>query len=79
MPYRITATLKDGPILEVQFADRETVDAELRCIGRLRQHRVGLPEIFWKTVDGQRWVFAATEIVGALKVEQVQPVDAVAR
>lgn len=73
VPYRVIATLKSGKVLEVEFADRETVDAELRCIDRGRRFRVGLPEIFWRTTDGERWCFAATEIVGELEVQEALP------
>lgn len=76
MRYLVTATLKSGKVLHHEIPDRETLDASLRCIDRLRQHEVDLPEIFWPTTDGQRWCFAATEIVGELIISELQPAEA---
>lgn len=77
MPFRITANLKDGQALTAQFDDRGTAEAEHRWIERMRS-RVFWPAVSWKTVTGERWVFAPSEIVGELKIQEVQPLEAAA-
>lgn len=73
MLFRVTATLKGGNVLEVEFADRETMEAELRFIERLRRYRWGLPDIFWQTVTGERWCFGVYDIVDGPEAREVQP------
>ncbi len=82
MRHLITARLKqrnttnDGEnprILKVEFPDRDTAEAELRCIERLRRHRCGLPEIFWVTVDGERWCLSVYDLDGELTITPVEP------
>lgn len=78
MSFRITATLKTGNVLEVDVADAAAAEIECRFVERLRKARWGLPAIYWRTPDGQRWIFAATEIVGEVTVRELEPQAAVA-
>lgn len=76
MRQRITATLKGGKVLEVEFPDRETLEAQLRSIEHLRKYRWGLPEIYWVTTTGERWCLGIYDFDGELIVEAVEPVVA---
>lgn len=59
----LTATLKDGTTLTQEFTDRETAEAELRFIDRLRTARWGLPAIFWPDVNGQKWCLSVYDFL----------------
>jgi hypothetical protein len=74
----LIATLKSGDVLEVEFPDRATLDAELRLIERLRKYRWGLPTLAWRTTAGQRWVLGIYDLAGEFEVREAQPVEAVA-
>jgi len=74
MRYRITATLKSGKVLEVEFPDRATAEAELRSIQHLRKYRWGLPEIYWVTTAGERWCLGIYDLDGDPIVEPVESV-----
>lgn len=75
MRYRIIATLKTtGKVLEVEFPDREAVEAQLRTIAHLRKYRWGLPEIYWVTTTGERWCLGIYDFDGELIVDPVEPV-----
>lgn len=78
MSYLLTVTLKDGNVLTREISDTETLDLELRFIQRQRRARWGIPSIFWRTVDGRSWCFAATQIMGAVQVSEAPAAEAVA-
>lgn len=59
MPQRVIATLTGGQVLITEFPDREQAESELRRIERFRQGSPDLPEIYWETIDGQRWCLSA--------------------
>lgn len=73
MPFRIKITTKTGNILYVDVADRETAEAECRCIQRMRKERWGLPVLAARDAAGQRWCYAPNEIIGELEIGELQP------
>jgi hypothetical protein len=78
MRYLLKARLKSEEVLEVEFPDRETLEAELRCIGRWCQARWGLPAIAWTTTQGKRWVLSVYDFAGPFEIDEVDPAEAVA-
>jgi len=79
MPYVVTAALKSGEILQQEFPDRETLDAELRCIQRWRKAGLDLPTICgWTDSDGKKWVLSAADLAGPMEIQEVDPAVAVA-
>jgi hypothetical protein len=79
MRYLMTATLKDGHSLEREFPDRDTAEAELRCIERLRRFHCGLPEIWWPVADGGGWCLSYRDFAEWPTLRPMQPAEAVAR
>jgi hypothetical protein len=73
MTFLIRATLRSGEAIEVEFPDRETLDAELRCIERWRSARWGLPALAWTTTTGVRWVLSVYDFVGPLEISEATP------
>jgi hypothetical protein len=59
--------------LTVEYPDRDTAEAQLRCMKRFR--RSGLPEIYLETVGGERWSLSYYDIAWPVALE---PVEAVA-
>lgn len=78
MKFLIKATLKSGEVLEVEFPDSATLDAELRCIERWRAAHWGLPSIPWTTTAGVKWVLSVYDFAGPLEIYEVDPAEAVA-
>ncbi len=78
MKFLLKATLKSGEVLEVEFPDRETLDAELRCIERWRQGRWGLPAIAWTTTAGVKWVLSVYDFAAEFEIAELAPAEAVA-
>jgi hypothetical protein len=77
MRFLVKATLKSGEVIEVPFPDRETLDAELRCIERWRKARWGLPALAWTTTTGAKWVLSVYDFAGPLAITEVAPAAAV--
>ncbi len=65
----------NGHAIVRDFPDRETLDAELRFIDRLRKYAPEDPEIYWVTPEGEHWIFDAGQIE-RLDVEEMQPLEA---
>lgn len=78
MKFLLKATLKSGEVLEVEFPDRETLAAELRCIERWRRGRWGLPEIAWTTTAGVKWVLSVYDFAGPFEITELTPAVAAA-
>ena len=71
MKFMLKATLKGGEVLEVEFPDRETLEAQLRCIRRWRRARWGLPAIAWTTTAGVKWVLSVYDFAGPFEISEL--------
>jgi hypothetical protein len=71
-----TRAFPEGRVLHAPFPDRDTAEAELRCIERFRQGRWGLPEISVTTVDGERWCLGYNDIQWPVQLAPAESVPA---